>query len=411
MPDDAYRRVLSHPLSRALVEALGERTCHAVGGTVRDALLGRTSVDLDVSVRDGGRDLAHAIAAATRSKAIDLGGERFASYRVVAGVRSLDIWDRQRGSLRADLERRDLTINSMACELPGGSWHDPFAGREDLDKKLLRATRLDTFERDPLRVLRLARFQLSLDGFSVDPATAAAARAAAPGLDRVAVERIRQELAIVLSFDRAAPAFAALETAGGLDHLLATSSSVSAAELHARADCLDRTRVLGAAGELWTSDRRRLAAVALLFPEGRDESLRDHASRLERSGISTRTEAREAAALAATRLPGDLEARRLFLAEAGRGWPAVLAVAAAREGGSLSRASAAAEALEALAGIEPELLDPPPALLDGHEVSRILGTEPGPAVGEALRALWLEQINGRVTTRQEAAEFVARRRP
>ncbi len=74
------------------------------------------------------------------------------------------------GSLKEDLERRDLTINSMAKNLRSGEIIDPFGGMKDLRSRVLRRTS-DRFAEDPVRALRLARFRSELPGFCVDPET------------------------------------------------------------------------------------------------------------------------------------------------------------------------------------------------------------------------------------------------
>lgn len=96
--------------------------------------------------------------------------------------------------LTLDLQRRDFTINAMAWDPVRKVVVDPFGGREDLQKRVLRCVGVPTerFLEDPLRIFRLYRFQSQLD-FQIAEETAAAAKALAPKCARVAWERKRLE--------------------------------------------------------------------------------------------------------------------------------------------------------------------------------------------------------------------------
>ena len=105
-----------------------------------------------------------------------------------------DVWE--------DLARRDFTINAMAYSAEEGLI-DPFGGRDDLAAHLVRAVGEPErrFEEDALRILRLYRFAARF-GFAIDPATGAAARALGPHLDCVSAERIQEELLKLLAAPR-----------------------------------------------------------------------------------------------------------------------------------------------------------------------------------------------------------------
>lgn len=181
-------------------EAGSGTPAHLVGGTLRDAILGLPVHDLDVVVAGRGGEIAAALAARLGARLVQLGGRHFAAWRVVCpDGEVVDIWDRGTASLADDLARRDLTINSLAAEARSGALADPFDGLADLRRRVLRATTAESFAADPLRVLRLVRLGLRLPGFTAEPATVELARRAAPGLARVAAERIREELWLVLS--------------------------------------------------------------------------------------------------------------------------------------------------------------------------------------------------------------------
>lgn len=96
--------------------------------------------------------------------------------------------------LTEDLARRDFTVNALAFDVLGGTLHDPFGGREDLDRKLLRAVGEPArrFAEDGLRVLRCARFAATL-GFDVEQETRRAIRPSLETYRKVALERVRDE--------------------------------------------------------------------------------------------------------------------------------------------------------------------------------------------------------------------------
>jgi tRNA nucleotidyltransferase (CCA-adding enzyme) len=104
--------------------------------------------------------------------------------------------------VREDLARRDFTINAMAYSAEEGLI-DPFGGRDDLAAHLVRAVGEPErrFEEDALRILRLYRFAARF-GFAIDLATGVAARALGPHLDCVSAERIQEELLKLLAAPR-----------------------------------------------------------------------------------------------------------------------------------------------------------------------------------------------------------------
>ncbi len=102
--------------------------------------------------------------------------------------------------LREDLARRDFTINAIALDPLDGVLHDPFDGRSDLERRLIRAVGRpqERFGEDGLRVLRAARFAAMLD-FDIEPATLAAIPSAHATLAKVSMERVRDELLKTMS--------------------------------------------------------------------------------------------------------------------------------------------------------------------------------------------------------------------
>lgn len=119
-------------------------------------------------------------------------------------------------TLEEDLRRRDLTVNAMARD-QDGTLIDPFGGRDDLARKLLRHVS-DAFSEDPLRVYRVARFAAQLPGFQVAPETMALMRtmAASGVLTELAAERVWQEFHKALVTPAPARFLQVLEQAGAL---------------------------------------------------------------------------------------------------------------------------------------------------------------------------------------------------
>jgi poly(A) polymerase len=189
----------------ALRTALQDQPAWLVGGAVRDRLLGRRTgdEDLDLAVEGDPRPAARRLARATGAAAFEL-SDTFGGWRVVGPRHAwqVDLTPLQGGTLERDLAARDLTVNAMAEPLEGGALVDPHGGRADVAARRLRMVSEAAFAADPLRTLRLARLAVDL-GFTVDPATARAARDQAAGLGRVAPERVFAELKRIVASDRA----------------------------------------------------------------------------------------------------------------------------------------------------------------------------------------------------------------
>jgi poly(A) polymerase len=174
-----------------------------VGGAVRDAVLGRPAVDVDLAVASGAIALARRCAERLGATCVVLDSERGAA-RVIADGWTLDVADFRAPTLDGDLAARDFTVNALAVPLVPlvtrgrGPIIDPTGGLADLRARRLRPPGPGVLADDPLRALRAVRLEAAL-GLRLTPAGARAVSAAAGGLADVSAERVRDELLALLA--------------------------------------------------------------------------------------------------------------------------------------------------------------------------------------------------------------------
>ena len=201
------------PGAAALLNALHAAgyAAYAVGGCVRDSLLGRTAHDWDLCTSALPQQVMELFGAAQciptglqhGTVTIKYGGQLYetTTFRTEGSYTDGRHPDAVQfvPDVREDLARRDFTINAMAYNEAEGLV-DPFGGQKDLQNGLLRAVGepQQRFTEDALRILRLYRFAARF-GFALDAVTARAARQLAPHLDCISAERIQEELAKLLA--------------------------------------------------------------------------------------------------------------------------------------------------------------------------------------------------------------------
>ena len=201
------------PGAAALLNALHAAgyAAYAVGGCVRDSLLGRTAHDWDLCTSALPQQVMELFGAERciptglqhGTVTIKYGGQLYetTTFRTEGSYTDGRHPDEVQfvPDVREDLARRDFTINAMAYNEAEGLV-DPFGGQKDLQNGLLRAVAepQQRFTEDALRILRLYRFAARF-GFALDAATARAARQLAPHLDCISAERIQEELAKLLA--------------------------------------------------------------------------------------------------------------------------------------------------------------------------------------------------------------------
>ena len=241
--------MVQEPLFAAVAAEAAARdiATFAIGGYVRDRLIGRPCKDVDFVVEGDG--IAFAQAVAKRLKAgevhvfknfgtamfmhddeqVEFVGARKESYRHDSRKPAVEP-----GTIQDDQERRDFTINALAVSMNAGSLGalvDPFGGILDLDRGLIR-TPLDpdiTFSDDPLRMLRAIRFANQLH-FTIDPDTFDAIKRNAHRLEIISAERIHTELNKILLCDRPSVGFNLLRDTGLLQEFFPEFVALSGAE-------------------------------------------------------------------------------------------------------------------------------------------------------------------------------------
>ena len=139
---------------------------YLVGGSVRDALMGKNSVDRDIAIKDA-ENFAKKLAKIFNATFIELDSEN-KIYRLVLEdkINYLDISEIQGENIVEDLSRRDFTMNAIAIDLSNEKILDPYNGQEDIKNKIIRHIKDSNFSDDPLRILRAFRFA-SLLGFEL----------------------------------------------------------------------------------------------------------------------------------------------------------------------------------------------------------------------------------------------------
>jgi poly(A) polymerase len=237
---DRLRDLATRPavaeLGRLFAEAGHELAI--VGGTVRDAFLGRgltgDDVDLDFTT-DATPEQTEAVLAPLGKTIWDTGrrfgtiGVRLGGYLCEITTYRSDAYDGTSrkpevlfgADLEADLGRRDFTVNAMALRIPELKLVDPTGGFDDLLARRLRTPGPPevSFGDDPLRMLRGARFRAQL-GFDLDPEAAEAAQRMAASIEIVAPERVQQELAKLLLADEPSAGIRVLVDTGLAEQVL-----------------------------------------------------------------------------------------------------------------------------------------------------------------------------------------------
>ena len=321
---------------------------YVVGGAVRDLILGGDPADVDIAATD-----PLAAAKTVASRVIRLGNvDHLSAWRVVRGPAIYDFAAILDGDIKADLARRDFTVNAMAVSLDDGSFLDLHGGRADLDQRIVRMIDPTNFDDDPLRCLKAVRMAVRF-GFAVDAATMEAIRARAPLILHVAAERVAYELSVIFSAGRFREAVRLLRETGLDEPLFGRLLST----------------------DLGRDDVPLSVAFALLVDDPRSFGARWRWS----EGLTREVETLQQLAS----LRGD---RLLALYDAGE---------------------EIARKLPLMTGEQIAMPDfSIRAFLSGEEIAAITGLSPGAELGALKRKLLEAQVHGKVRSREEAEAFV-----
>ena len=225
---------------RSLVRAAGKlayergQKLYLVGGVVRDVFLKRHNFDLDLVLEGDAPSLARELAKTSGGKVVT--HARFGTATFRKDEFSLDIVTARSetyarpgalpavkpGKIEDDLFRRDFTINAMAASLEParfGELVDPYGGKADLERGLIKILHKDSFRDDPTRVWRAIRYEQRLD-FKLEQETERLLRRDAALMGRVSGDRLRHELERILEEERPEKAIRRAAELGALQQLL-----------------------------------------------------------------------------------------------------------------------------------------------------------------------------------------------
>ena len=210
VPEDFGTRI-ENVLRRLVSGIPPDAEPRAVGGFLRDALMGRPGRDIDLTVSGDTVHLGQQLAQEFDGTSVVL-SEDHQVVRLLLPYQDspfcVDLVPLQKSPL-CDLNNRDFTIDAMSiplADLLHSDWAnkvtDPFGGRHDLENRLIRMVRTDVFQNDGLRLLRAVRLAASL-GFEIEEETKATIMQNTSYLEDVSWERIRDEFLIILSSTQA----------------------------------------------------------------------------------------------------------------------------------------------------------------------------------------------------------------
>ena len=234
LKDSLYAPIIENA---TIVGAQLEMNIFLVGGFVRDLLLNRTLIDIDLMVEGNASEFAKKLSEKLKIKKV-IEFEKFHTYRIPCDDLEIDIAEARKesyestsrkpskvvsASINEDLERRDFTVNAIAVSINKkdfGKIIDPFKGLQDLDKGILKTPKDPdiTFSDDPLRMLRAIRFAAQLN-FVIEKNIIKSIKNQIDRIKIVSAERITSELIKLLKTDKPSIGFYLLKETKLLGHV------------------------------------------------------------------------------------------------------------------------------------------------------------------------------------------------
>ncbi len=382
---------------------------YLVGGAVRDAILGkkRDYLDLDFILPTDAVKTAKNLAAHYKAGFVLLDAKRQIA-RVVFPNATVDIAQQEGDSLETDLQRRDFTVNAIAYNPHTQSIIDPLHGYDDISKRVLRMVSAKNLEDDPLRLMRGYRQAAQL-GFDIDSVTQAMIQKLAPHLRKVAAERVRTELGYMLA-NSAGTTWIVKAMEDGLLKPFFKNMSQEGCENLLKIDRIatklsETWHQLGVELNKYVRDTikttwlgiAKLACMVDSKPEIAEIELTELTySRVEIKAVTTALKLFPQ--LHNLQMP--LREQYFFFQETGFVFPATCVLALAHDNlvGGI--------ALLIARYLNPD--DPvahPTLLLSGKELIIALNLPASPLVGNLLTEIAVAQVEGRVSTQEEAIEY------
>jgi len=376
---------------------------YLVGGVVRDLLLGRPNIDLDLVVEGDAPSLAHQLGKMMDGKVVT--HPRFGTATFQQGPISLDLVTARcetytepgalpsvtPGTIENDLFRRDFSINAMAARLDPacfGELVDPYGGKKDLDQGILRVLHEDSFKDDPTRIWRALRYEQRL-GLRLDTSTEECLRRDVLMIGKVSGDRLRHELEHILEEECPEKALYRAEQLGALQQLYPFLEGDGWL-----AERFEQARQISAGSRPESNLYLALLGWRLTVEqlEGLIERLRfgGEAARVLRDITGLKK------ALPALKARGLLPSASYAILE--KHCPQAIQAAALATHSKLARRRLELY-LSALRFITPSL--------DGNDLIR-MGASPGKKLGQLLQVLKNARLDGEVTTREEEQELVHR---
>ena len=465
---------------------------YLVGGFMRDALVERDTADVDIAVDDDALETARRAAGALEGRYVPLDSENGIGRVVLSDsntshdIQKINIdFSTLRGNIENDLAQRDFTVDAMAIKLDESldaglstdSIIDPFGGREDLRRGLIRTVDEGVFRADAVRLLRAVRIAAELD-FSIHNETESLIARDCRLITGIAGERIREELLRILTLPGASARLAYLDRLGLLTSIipeLDPAKGVDQPKIHFW-DVFDHSIQTVATVEFLLREKPwEFAGDEVLAPVPWTDEIRAHFNNAVSSG-STRGSLLKLSALLhdiakpqTKTIDNDGRARFLGHSQEGatgaaeilerlrfsnkeikyvellisqhlrplqmshQGMPSRRAVYRffrdieelyidllflcmadhlATRGPELDlvqwREHTALTEYVLNAHREQESLSLPPRLLNGYDLIKEFGMQPGPEIGKVLETLREAQAAGEISTKQEAMDFVKR---
>ncbi|MEL6930726.1 MAG: CCA tRNA nucleotidyltransferase [Cyanobacteria bacterium J06600_6] len=377
---------------------------HLVGGSVRDALLGRHKIplDLDFVLPEKAIATAKYFANTYGGGFVILDADREIA-RVVFEQGTLDLARQEGVDLETDLHRRDFTINAIAYNLRSQQLVDPLNGLQDIEQGVLRMVAPENLEDDPLRLLRAYRQAAQLD-FTIETATQTAIRERANLLQNVAAERVQAELNYVLTAPKGNQWLMAAIEDNLLSYYLPCSHRIDLQKLTAIAEGIEFCSLNGINDlcELPQSEiiiLTKLSALVSIQPDLAEVELTN--LKYARTQIRAVTKAvKHLSTLQQMIQPMNLREQYFWFLEVQDILPIIIARAIALE---LPR-----EMIEPLIERYLDPQDPvayPQNLVTGNDLIEQLNLKPSRVIGELLTAVQVAQIESKVATFEQAIDF------